>query len=168
MAGREDNMTNKLASETIRPTPDAYFMAIAHVTATRGTCSRRKVGAVAVRDGRTLATGYNGSPAGTRHCDHGKYGIDQMDDPDLIDVNGRKSCSRAVHAEANVLAYAAKDGIALRGATIYTNTYPCHGCAKQMVSCGIVEVVFDADYNNDPLVTQLCEESGMKLRRFTP
>lgn len=228
-----------------RPTYDAYFMSLAHAAATMGTCSRRQVGAVAVREKRVLATGFNGSPAGTHHCEHEWYSsfrsIDELnlsvrssnclenanikylgelvqvteasllshknfgwkslteiktklqelnmdfrtrivdwpkllarwqadpvyrDDPDLITVNGRPSCSNAVHAEANVLAYAAADGVALRGATIYTNTYPCHGCMKQMVSCGIVEVVYDADYCNDPLVAKLCEESGVKLRRF--
>ena len=161
-----------------RPTYDAYFMSLAHAAATMGTCSRRKVGAIAVRDKRVLATGFNGAPAGTHHCEHERWvcpprlealGFESVDaDPDLVTINGRPSCSNAVHAEANVLAYAAADGVALRGSTIYTNTYPCHGCAKQMVSCGIREVVFDADYNNDPLVARLCEESGMKLRRYEP
>ncbi len=172
-------------------------MQLAHVAATMGTCSRRQVGAVAVRDRRVLATGFNGSPAGTHHCNHEnetyssdhcgrcgrplEYGyfhnrfmaadmdfhpFEAATDPDLITVNGRPSCANAVHAEANVIAYAASYGVVLRGASIYTNTYPCHGCAKQMVSCGIVEVVYDADYNNDPLVERLCGESGMRLRRY--
>ena len=49
------------------PWPD-YFMRIAYLVAERSTCLRRKVGAVAVRDRRILATGYNGSPTGTAHC----------------------------------------------------------------------------------------------------
>jgi dCMP deaminase len=185
-----------------RPTWDFYFMRLAHEAATMGTCSRRQVGAIAVRDKRVLATGFNGAPAGTHHCEHEKYLVGdrcshcgafsgyqlhnrpfgavfteglshaftpethEARDPDLVHIVNRYSCSNAVHAEANVLAYAAADGVALRGATIYTNTYPCHGCAKQMVSCGIIEVVYDADYCNDPLVARLCEEAKMVLRRY--
>lgn len=40
--------------------PD-YFMNIAHLVAERSTCLRRRVGAVAVKDKRILATGYNGA-----------------------------------------------------------------------------------------------------------
>lgn len=161
----------------MRPTYDAYFMSLAHAAATMGTCSRRQVGAIAVRDKRVLATGFNGSPVGTHHCEHEKYhGFavpfgQKSGDPDLIEVGEnprRSSCSNAVHAEANVIAYAASYGVALKGASIYTNTFPCHGCAKQMVSCGIVEVVYDADYNNDPLVSRLFEEAKMNIRRFEP
>ena len=49
------------------PWPE-YFMRIAYLVAERSTCLRRKVGAVAVKDHRILATGYNGSPSGTKHC----------------------------------------------------------------------------------------------------
>ena len=45
-----------------------YFMRIACMVAERSTCLRRKVGAVAVKDRRILATGYNGAPAGVAHC----------------------------------------------------------------------------------------------------
>ena len=45
-----------------------YFMRIAHLVAERSTCLRRRVGAVAVKDKRILATGYNGAPAGIPHC----------------------------------------------------------------------------------------------------
>ena len=47
--------------------PD-YFMSIAHLVAERSTCLRRKVGAIAVKDKRILATGYNGAPSKIRHC----------------------------------------------------------------------------------------------------
>lgn len=49
------------------PWPD-YFMSIAYLVAERSTCLRRKVGALAVKDKRILATGYNGAPAGLTHC----------------------------------------------------------------------------------------------------
>ena len=45
-----------------------YFMSIATLVAERSTCLRRKVGAVAIRNSRILATGYNGAPSGIPHC----------------------------------------------------------------------------------------------------
>ena len=49
------------------PWPE-YFMRIARLVAERSTCLRRKVGAIAVKDKRILATGYNGAPSGLTHC----------------------------------------------------------------------------------------------------
>ena len=141
-----------------RPDVTTYFLSIADAVSKRGTCSRRQVGAIAVRDGRILATGYNGAPPGARHCDHDGTLDTQM-------VNGRPSCSRAIHAEMNVLAYAARYGAALEGATIYCNTYPCYNCAKAMVSAGIRGVIYSSDYANDPLVEALCQETGLVVER---
>lgn len=51
-----------------RPSWDEYFMAIAHVVATRSNCSRRQVAAVIVKDNRIISTGYNGTPRGIKNC----------------------------------------------------------------------------------------------------
>ena len=53
----------------MRPSKRDMFMGIANVVAQRGTCPRRQVGAVLVRDDTVVATGYNGSQAGQPHCD---------------------------------------------------------------------------------------------------
>ena len=50
---------------------DEYFLSLASQTSTRATCSRRKVGAVIVRDRRIVSTDYNGGPSGVPHCDEG-------------------------------------------------------------------------------------------------
>jgi dCMP deaminase len=55
--------------------------------------------------------------------------------------------------------------VSVRGATLYCDTYPCYGCAKSMVSAGIVKVIFEADYVNDPLVEQLSKETGIVVFR---
>jgi len=52
-----------------RPTWDEYFMNIAKQAATRSTCDRKSVGALIVKNNQILATGYNGSLKGTKHCD---------------------------------------------------------------------------------------------------
>ena len=45
-----------------------YFLRITYMVSERSTCLRRKVGAIAVKDRRILATGYNGAPSGVPHC----------------------------------------------------------------------------------------------------
>lgn len=90
-----------------RPDWDDYFINIADEVAQRSTCPRAKVGAVIVKDHRIIATGYNGAPAGKSHC----Y------DEGCIMENGH--CQRAVHAETNAIAQAAKYGLAIEGATLY-------------------------------------------------
>ncbi|KKM94497.1 hypothetical protein LCGC14_1197790, partial [marine sediment metagenome] len=56
-----------------RPGWNTYFVRQAVMASTRATCDRRHVGAVLVRDRRVLATGYNGSIRGQRHCDEGGH-----------------------------------------------------------------------------------------------
>ena len=137
---------------------ESYFMEIADQVATRATCDRKHVGAVVVKDKRILATGYNGAPAGIPHCSELGH--------DLILVNGKESCSRAIHAEINVVAQCAKYGIPMEGATLYVNTYPCYPCFKVLVSGGIKEVVCKAeyDYTNDPFTKALSKASKVKIK----
>lgn len=116
---------------TDRPTRDYNLMAHAHLVGSRATCQRLHVGALAARDGRILITGYNGAPAGLPHCEH----------PADAKRNDKDPCLNVVHAEANVLAYAAKWGIALDGAQLYTTNWPCHWCCMLMVNSGIQRVV---------------------------
>lgn len=53
---------------------------------------------------------------------------------------------RAVHAEMSALLSAARAGISVRGATLYSTTFPCHNCAKHIVAAGISRVVFVEPY----------------------
>ncbi len=46
------------------------------------------------------------------------------------------------HAEMSAISDAAKKGINIKGATLYTTTFPCHLCAKDIVTSGIQRVVF--------------------------
>jgi dCMP deaminase len=110
-----------------RPSWDEYFGNIARVVATRATCPRASCGAVLVRDNRILATGYNGAPAGKSHCLD--VGCDVVDN----------HCQRALHAEVNAVAYAARAGINIDGAKIYISApLPiCRECAKVLVAAGV-------------------------------
>jgi cytidine deaminase len=53
---------------------------------------------------------------------------------------------RAVHAEMGVITDAARRGVALRDATMYGTTFPCHNCAKHIVSSGVKRLVYIEPY----------------------
>lgn len=131
-------------------------MEMAHLVATRATCDRKHVGAVLVVEKRVVATGYNGSPPGLPHCDDVGHDL-------VARADGGENCVRTVHAEMNAIAQAAKYGIALRGAHLYTNTYPCWACAKAILAAGVTQVITDHDYNNDPRVVNAFSASGVRL-----
>lgn len=144
-----------------RPSWDDYFIQMCHLVSTRATCDRKHVGAVLVRDRRVLSTGYNGSPPGEPHCDDAGHDL-------VLLADGTKNCVRTIHAEANAILQAAKYGVSVQGTTLFTNTYPCWPCAKMILGAGIVEVVVDADYNNDPRVEAAFTSKSVSVRRYKP
>lgn len=130
-----------------------YFMRIAEEVATRSTCNRRHVGAVIVRDRTILSTGYNGSLRGALHCDEAGHDME----------NGH--CVRTVHAEANAVAQAAKNGVHLDGAEIYITASPCLTCFKLVANCGITTVYYKEFYR-DERITEYAKQSGIKLDKM--
>jgi len=137
-----------------RPSWDAYFCGITRAVGTRATCSRKAVGAVLVKDKLILATGYNGAPAGLRHCDH-------TDGRDLLSGH----CARSTHAEQNAIVQAARHGIGIEGSTLYCTNNPCLTCTKLIINAGVVRIVYEEEYP-DTLAFELLRESGVKLERF--
>jgi len=144
-----------------RPSWDEYFMEIARIVASRSTCLRRHVGAIAVRDRRILATGYNGAPTGLAHCAEVGCLRAQRDVPS----GERHELCRGLHAEQNVIVQAALHGISIRGATIYCTNHPCVLCAKMLVNAGVTEIVYAGEYPDD-LASGILGEAGIKVRRF--
>jgi len=129
---------------------DEYFMAIARVVASRSTCDRKYVGAVVVRDRMILTTGYNGSIRGLPHCDDAGH---LMEDG---------HCVRTVHAEANAIAQAARNGIRVDGADIYVTASPCFGCFKLIANAGLRRIVFGEFYRDQRIYT-LSQARGIEL-----
>lgn len=127
----------------LRPTWDEYFLMLAKLAATRSTCLAFPVGSVIVKNKQVVATGYNGSPSGSAHCTAQGYCY-----PGLSSCDASKTLpSRAVHAEANAIAQAAKHGISTEGASIYVTLEPCLSCLKLIISAGIKEVFYETLFN---------------------
>jgi deoxycytidylate deaminase len=63
------------------------------------------------------------------------------------DIKNLIEFSRAVHAEAEAIVSVARGGKAgLVNATMYTTTFPCHGCARLIVASGITRVIYTEPY----------------------
>jgi len=129
---------------------DEYFMGIARQVASRATCDRKHVGALLVRDRTILSTGYNGSIRGLPHCDEVGHMME----------NGH--CVATVHAEANAIIQAAKNGVRIDGATMYTSASPCWSCFKLIANGGCVRIVY-GEFYRDSRLFQFAEQLGIEL-----
>lgn len=127
-----------------------YFMNIARQAATRSTCDRKKVGAVIVRDKTILSTGYNGSIRGMPHCDEVGHDI----------VNGH--CVATIHAEANAIIQAAKNGVMIENSEIYTTASPCWNCFKLIANSGIRRIYYGEFYRDEKSI-KVAEQLGIEL-----
>ncbi len=105
-------------------------MKIAEVVLLRSSCLKKQVGCVLVKDNRVIAMGYNGVLPG----DNPEKGIDS------------KGITHTVHAEANVIAFCAKNGIPTEGCILYTTLSPCENCAELIIQAGIKRVVYLENY----------------------
>lgn len=143
------------------PSWDEYFMAIAHVVASRSTCSRRQVAAVIVKDNRIISTGYNGTPRGIKNCNEG--GCPRCNST----VPSGKSLDECLcsHAEENAITQAAYHGISVKGATLYTTFSPCLMCAKMIINSGIACVVYNECYTNHNGIN-LITEAGIWIKSY--
>ncbi len=144
---------------TNRPPWDEYFMKIAEDVATRSTCTRRKVGAVIVKDRRILTTGYNGVPTGIEHCTPETCIRTKMNVPS----GERHELCRGLHAEQNAIIQAGFHGVSIQGAVIYVTHQPCSICTKMLINSGIKKFIYRSPYN-DPLSRDMIEEAGIELK----
>jgi dCMP deaminase len=127
-----------------------YFMNIARQVATRSTCDRKHVGAVIVRAKTILSTGYNGSIRGLAHCDEVGHLMEEG------------HCVRTVHAEANAIAQAARNGVAIEGAEIYITASPCWGCFRLLANSGIQRIYY-GEFYRDAKIHDFAEAAGIEL-----
>jgi dCMP deaminase len=130
---------------------DDMMTAISVIISKRSTCQRLQVGAVIALDGRILSTGYAGAPSGFAHCKENKCDL-------------TLPCTRTIHAEMNCITFAARHGVRIDGATLYTTHSPCYDCAKAIINAGILRVVYLEEYRvKDPIF--LLQDAGIQVQR---
>lgn len=123
-----------------------YYIQIARTVAMMSPCSRRKFGAIIVKDGAIISTGYNGSARGTKNC-----GIDILCLKNLYKEGAYNSyvyCP-AIHAEQNAIINAARNGASVLGGTLYLASLnagncerPCHRCRREIINSGIKDCYY--------------------------
>lgn len=112
----------------------------------RSTCVRLQVAAVIVKEGRAIASGWNGVPFAAAHCTT----VFADASPEHIKNHHHAfSNMREIHAEANAIGFAAKHGIATEGTDIYVTYSPCLSCAKLIKAAGIKNVFYREEYDRD-------------------
>jgi len=140
---------------------DKNFINIATELATASKCVSKQVGAVIVKDGRILSTGYNGTPAGyTNCCDfwNGQY----------TSQHHQWSKTYEIHAEMNAIIWAAKNGISIDGATIYVTLEPCSECSKNLIASGIKRIVYAKEYEHtqSKIISKFIKDNGVIIEKL--
>lgn len=132
------------------------LMMMAEAASGRSTCSRLHVGAVIAKENRAISTGYNGAPAGLPHCVH--EGVEGM------------PCMVAVHAEANAVVFAARHGVPVEGAELFTTHMPCLYCCNLIINSGIRRAVWLHPYRDSAGIELLDRASvlTMQMGYFSP
>ena len=104
---------------------------MARIWAENSYCTRRKVGALIVKDKMIISDGYNGTPSGFEN---------------VCELDDGTTKPYVLHAEANAITKIAKSGNNSDGATLYVTASPCLECSKLIIQSGIRRVVYSENY----------------------
>ena len=138
-----------------RSSKENYYLDIAEAVSGRGTCLRKKYGAIIVKNDSILSTGYVGAPRGRKNCCDLKFCLRaQMNIP----RGERYELCRSVHAEANAIIAASREQMI--GSTLFLvgtdaetgeyvqNASSCQMCKRMIINAGIEKVVIRDDKTN--------------------
>ena len=110
---------------------DRRYIRMAHIWAENSYCTRRKVGALIVKNQMIISDGYNGTPSGFEN---------------ICEDENNVSKPYVLHAEANALTKVARSNNSSDGATLYVTASPCLECSKLIIQSGIKRVVYGEEY----------------------
>jgi dCMP deaminase len=101
----------------------------------------RQIGGLIVKDDTIVARGH------IRHFPS-DLSLDIFGTPRItVDAGERPDLYISMHAEADLVAQAAKEGVELKGASLYTTTFPCINCAFLIARSGIARVYYAEGYS---------------------
>ena len=125
---------------------DSRYLRMAAIWSENSYCTRRKVGALIVRNNMIISDGYNGTPSGFEN---------RCEDPE-----GR-TYPYVLHAEANAITKVARSSNSSEGSTLYVTSSPCMECSKLIIQAGIKRVVFSEYYRLSEGI-ELLQKSGIE------
>jgi dCMP deaminase len=126
---------------------DKQYLRMAGIWAQNSYCTRRKVGALMVKDRMIISDGYNGTPMGFENVCEDETGATKP---------------YVLHAEANAITKVAKTNQSSSGSTLYITSSPCMECAKLIIQAGVSRVVYSEKYRNEEGL-QLLERANIDL-----
>ncbi|MCK9472526.1 dCMP deaminase family protein [Sulfurimonas sp.] len=141
---------------------DENFINIAQEIASASKCVSKQVGAVIVKDGRILSTGYNGTPSGYINC------CEHWEDK-YTSNHHEWSKTYEIHAEMNAIIWAARKGIPVEGATIYVTLEPCSECSKNIIASGIARIVYLKPYehNHSAIISKFIKDNNVSIEMLS-
>ncbi|MCB0770609.1 MAG: dCMP deaminase family protein [Flavobacteriales bacterium] len=131
---------------------DRAYMKMALEWAKLSHCTRKKVGALIVKEGMIISDGYNGTPTGFSN--------------DCEDAAGL-TLWYVLHAEANAILKVARSTNNARGASLYLTHSPCKECSKLILQAGIKRLVY-LDAYKDPAGLDLLRRGGLLVTQLQP
>ena len=135
-----------------RPSLDEYWLSMLPLVASRAACPRRSVGAILVdKDGRLVASGYNGTASGLPHCS-------DIPCPGSLAIGGARDECQALYAEPTALMQAF--GSRRAPWALYCGLTPCFACSKLLLAAGIREIVAAEMYAHDDRGPKLLNKAG--------
>ncbi|MDQ3008071.1 MAG: deaminase [bacterium] len=136
---RESTVTAQTPTPSQKISADT-FMSQALLLSEKSADWWRQVGAVLVKDGVVLLEAVN------RHLPNQQQAYIDGDPRANFHKGEAIELSTAIHAEAGLIAQAAKEGISVAGSSLYVTTFPCPVCAKLVAESGITEVYYSHGY----------------------
>lgn len=130
---------------------DVRYLKMAKIWSENSYCTRRKVGALLVKDKMIISDGFNGTPSGF---------------PNICEDADNRTFPYVLHAEANAITKVAKSNNSSEGSTLYVTDSPCIECAKLIIQAGIKRVVYSKLYRVTDGI-ELMNTAGIKTE-FLP
>lgn len=129
---------------------DRAYLRLAQNWAMLSHCTRKKVGAIIVKDRMIISDGYNGTPSGfSNACEN----------------NEGETHWYVLHAEANAILKVAKSTNNTEGSTLYLTHSPCKDCSKLILQSGVKRVVYMEAYKDLSGLTFLTD-AGVEIKQI--
>ena len=143
-------------------------------------CSRVKVAALLVKEGRILSCGYNGTPSGQTNCNElfkteaGKFYARKTTEDEWLEytedewkeMHHEFANTNEIHAEQNCLGNVLKEKIDITNTTMLLTHEPCEACSRLIYCCGIKHVIYENKYDRGSNGIDFLARNGITVERI--